>query len=191
MNKSESIAEIAKALCKFQSEVENPKNTAVNPMFKSKYAPLDAVINTVKPILAKHGLSFLQSTSSEGESIIIQTIIMHESGEWIESDPLKLPAYQLKKGGEKDFNAQGAGAAITYGRRYSLSAALGISSEDDNDANPAYPDNDPPASLKAKYQVGKGSLDGFEDWVSSQKAKGRTYQQMEHILQGALKTEGA
>ncbi|MBJ8031122.1 ERF family protein [Bacillus cereus group sp. N21] len=135
MKRSETIGELAKALVKFQAEVENPKNTASNPMFKSKYAPLDVVINTVKPILTKYGLSFMQSTGSEGESIIISTMLLHESGEWIESEPLTLPAYQIKGGGVKDFTAQGAGSGITYGRRYSLTALLGISSEDDDDGN--------------------------------------------------------
>lgn len=137
MKKSESIIEIAKALIKFQNEVENPKNTAKNPMFNSKYAPLETVINTVKPILAKHGLSFIQSTGSEGESIIVTTMLIHESGEYLESSPLILPAHQARKGGGKEFNAQGAGSAITYARRYSLSAMLGIASESDDDGNGA------------------------------------------------------
>jgi hypothetical protein len=62
---------------------------------------------------------------------------MHESGEYIQSDELTLPAYQTKGGGVKEFNAQGAGSAITYGRRYSLSAILGLASEDDDDGNHA------------------------------------------------------
>jgi hypothetical protein len=136
-NKSESLKELASALVKFQLEVNNPKNSAKNPQFNSKYAPLDVVINTVKPILGKFGLAFTQSTGSADDKIIIKTMLMHESGEWLESEPLILPAYQLKKGGEKEFNAQGAGSAITYGRRYSLSAMLGISSEDDDDGNVA------------------------------------------------------
>lgn len=134
MNKSESITQLATALAKFQSEIKNPKNTETNPQFRSKYAPLDVVINTVRLPLAKQGLSFMQSTASAGENIIIVTMLIHESGEWIESEALTLPAYQLKSGGAKEFNAQGAGSAITYGRRYSLSAILGISSEDDDDA---------------------------------------------------------
>lgn len=133
----QGITNLAFALSKFQEEVHNPANTATNPQFRSKYAPLDVVINTVKPILAKNGLSFIQSTGAQGESIEITTMLLHESGEYIISDPLVLPAYQLKKGGEKDFNAQGAGSAITYGRRYSLSAMLGLSSEDDDDGNVA------------------------------------------------------
>ena len=127
MRKSESIKNIALALSKFQSEVENPKNTADNPYYKSKYAPLQDVLNIVRPLLSKHGLSIVQSPSGDGERISIHTMLIHESGEWIEFDPLVLKAEKI--------TPQGAGSAITYGRRYSLSAVLGISSEDDDDAN--------------------------------------------------------
>lgn len=135
MQRSEQLNEFAMAFAKFQAEVSNPKTTAKNPQFGSSYAPLDTVINTVKPILAKYGLSVFQSTGSDGENVVIKTMILHESGQFVESEPLVLPAYQLKKGGAKEFNAQGAGSAITYGRRYSLSAALNLSSETDDDAN--------------------------------------------------------
>lgn len=135
MKISENINELAKALAQFQEEIRNPNNTATNPQFRSKYAPLEVVINTIKPVLAKYKLSFIQSTGSEGENISVTTLLMHESGQWIESDPLFLPAHQIKKGGEKDFNAQGAGSSLTYARRYSLSAMLGLSSEDDDDGN--------------------------------------------------------
>lgn len=137
MKRSESIAEIAKALCKFQAEVRNPSNNATNPMYKSKYATLDNVINTVREPLTKNGLSYIQSpiTSDDGLHIGTQTLLMHESGEWIEMDPILLPAYKLGKDSAKIYDAQAAGIATTYSRRYSLSSALGISSEDDDDAN--------------------------------------------------------
>ncbi|MBJ8031048.1 ERF family protein [Bacillus cereus group sp. N21] len=137
MKMSETTKEIFSAFAKFQGEVNNPKTTQVNPQFRSKYSPLDVVINEVKPILAKYGLAVNQSTGSEGENIVIKTLLMHESGEWMESEPLVLPAYQLGKGGSKNYTAQGAGSAITYGRRYSLSAILGIASESDDDGNGA------------------------------------------------------
>lgn len=127
MKASESVKNIAKSLAQFQAEVKNPVNTANNPFFKSKYAPLDEVLNTVRPILSKHGLSVLQFPSGDGQNIVVTTVVMHESGEWIESDPLTLRADKA--------TAQGAGSAITYARRYSLSAVLGISSEDDDDGN--------------------------------------------------------
>jgi len=129
MNKSESIQNIAKALVGFQSEVKNPANTANNPFFKSKYAPLPEILNDIRPLLSKHGLSLLQSPSGDGDKIVITTLLMHESGEWIETCPLILKADKA--------TAQGAGSAITYGRRYALSAVLGISSEDDDDGNQA------------------------------------------------------
>lgn len=127
MKRSESIKNIAAALCKFQENVKNPKNTANNPYFKSKYAPLDEVINTIKPLLAENGLSYIQTPGGDGEHITVTTMLMHSSGEWIESDPLVLKADKA--------TAQGAGSAITYARRYSLCAVLGITSEDDDDGN--------------------------------------------------------
>lgn len=137
MKRSETIKEIAGALAKFQAEVKNPSNNATNPMYKSKYSTLDNVINTVKPVLAKFGLSYIQSpsTSEDGLHIGTTTLLMHESGEWIESDPIVLPAYKLGRDSVKVYDAQAAGIAITYSRRYSLSSLLGISSEDDDDAN--------------------------------------------------------
>lgn len=129
MNKSESIKNLAIALAKFQAEVKNPPNTANNPFFKSKYAPLSEVLNTTRPILSKHGLSVVQAPSGDGENIVVTTLLLHESGEWIESEPLILKADKP--------TAQGAGSAITYARRYALSAMLGISSEDDDDGNQA------------------------------------------------------
>lgn len=129
MNKSEGISNLATALCQFQSEVTNPKNSANNPYFKSRYAPLNDVLNLVRPILSKNGLSVFQSPSGDGDNIIITTMLLHSSGEWIEADPLILKADKA--------TAQGAGSAITYGRRYAISAILGISSEDDDDGNHA------------------------------------------------------
>src|SRR5690625_4310273 len=127
MNKSDSVKNIGIALAKFQAEVKNPKNTADNPFYKSKYAPLQDVLNEVRPLLSKHGLSVIQSPSGDGENISVTTLLLHESGEWIEFDPLVLKAEKI--------TPQGAGIAVTYGRRYSLSAVLGISSEDDDDGN--------------------------------------------------------
>lgn len=128
---------ICKALIEAQAELENPKNTAANPMFKSKYAPLDVVINTVRPVLAKHGLGFIQRTGTDGEHITVQTVLLHESGEMLESDVMSLPGVQSRSGNVKEFNAQGCGSALTYARRYSLTAMLGIASEDDDDGNQA------------------------------------------------------
>lgn len=128
MRTSETITEIAKALSKFQGEVTNPKHSAKNPHWKNTYTPLQDIISHIKPALANNGLSFLQNPYSEdGNSITVTTLLMHSSGEWIESDPLTMKAERA--------TAQGAGSIITYARRYSLSAILGIGTEEDDDGN--------------------------------------------------------
>lgn len=129
MNKSESIANLAKALSEFQAKVTNPANTATNPFFKSKYAPLSDILTLVRPILGEFGLSIIQDPSTSGGDVTIKTTLLHLSGEFIESDPLTLKMEKV--------TAQGAGSAITYARRYAISAILGLSSEDDDDGNNA------------------------------------------------------
>lgn len=137
MNKSESIKELASALSKFQGEVTNPKNTAKNPQFDSKYAPLQDILSLARPLLSKQGLSVLQFTEGELETVIISTMLLHESGEFIQMAPFTLRGEQSIKGGGKVLNVQGAGSMITYIRRYQVSAILGLASEDDDDGNDA------------------------------------------------------
>ncbi|MGE5328094.1 MAG: ERF family protein [Deltaproteobacteria bacterium] len=161
MNKSESIQKIAQALSNLQSEIKNPANTANNPFFNSKYAPLPDILNESRPLLAKHGLSVLQSPSGDGQNISITTLLMHTSGEWIETEPLTLKADKA--------TAQGAGSAITYARRYALSAVLGISSEDDDDGNHASNNNqnktqtNVPDSSKKGVNLKENTVSGHSD----------------------------
>lgn len=164
MRTSESIKNIALAMAKFQAEVKNPANTADNPFYHSKYAPLNDVLNLVRPLLTKQGLSVLQSPSGDGERISVTTLILHESGEWIESDSLTLKADKA--------TAQGAGSAITYARRYALSAMLGISSEDDDDGNYASGTN----SSKGKNN-GKKDQETEQNTTSNQNIKMATDKQ--------------
>lgn len=137
MNKSESIKELAISLSKFQGEITNPKNTANNPQFNSKYAPLQDILTLVRPILAKYGLSVTQSVTGDLEDVTISTMLLHESGEFLELEPFILRGEQTLKGGGKVVNVQGAGSMITYIRRYQISALLFLSSEDDEDGNHA------------------------------------------------------
>lgn len=126
-NKSESISKIAAALVAFSGEVKSIEKDATNPHFKSAYTTLDHMIDETKPLLNKHGLTVMQFPGGDGEKITIRTMILHSSGEWIESEPLTLKAVKM--------DPQGAGSAITYGRRYSYAAALSLSLGDDDDAN--------------------------------------------------------
>jgi ERF superfamily len=124
MQQSTEIKNLADALGKFQKDVENVKKDATNPFFKSKYASLENIIDTVRPPLAKHGLSFSQFPDGAG----LTTILMHSSGEWIQA---------TSSMAAKDQTPQGQGSAITYLRRYTLSSVLGLATEDDDDGNAA------------------------------------------------------
>jgi hypothetical protein len=121
--KSESIASLAKALAKAQGEIENASKNANNPHFKSKYADLAEILNTVRPVFSTNGIAIVQFPSFIDGIASVETIITHESGEWM-SGVCSAPV------GKQD--AQGVGSCITYLRRYSLAAASGIAQEDDD-----------------------------------------------------------
>lgn len=127
MNKSESIKELATALAKAQGKLENATKASTNPHFKSKYADLAEVINTVRPVFSEHGLAVTQFPSFADGIVSVETVLMHSSGEWM-SSAVSAPVTKQ--------DAQGVGSAITYCRRYSLAAVAGIAQEDD-DANSA------------------------------------------------------
>ena len=128
MNKSDSIVEISKALAKFQAQVKQPLKDADNPFFKSKYVPLESVVESISSVAPEHGLSFVQwALNDDNGRVGVATMLMHESGEFIEFDPVFMNA-------EKN-TPQGAGSLITYLKRYSLSAVFGITSDQDDDAN--------------------------------------------------------
>ena len=129
MKHSETMSDIAKALAKFQGEVRDPAKDTNNPFFKSKYVPLDGLLNAVRPVLAANGLSFMQFLGGDGQTITVTTLLLHESGEWIESEPFPLKPVKT--------DPQAYGSACTYGKRYSLSAALGIGWQEDDDGNKA------------------------------------------------------
>lgn len=129
MKHSDELKSLAKALAKFQADIKDPARDKDNPYFKSKYVALDGLLDAVRPVLAANGLSFIQSPVSNGQDMGVATLLMHDSGEWIESDPFMLHAVKN--------DPQAGGSAITYARRYSLSAVLGVAWDDDDDANMA------------------------------------------------------
>lgn len=142
MNKSDSIAELAKAMSVFQSEVIQPLKDKANPFFKSKYVPLENVVEAITSTAPKHGLSFLQYPINQENKVGVVTILMHSSGEFIETEPIfATPAKQ---------DAQATGSVITYLKRYSLSAVFGITSDEDDDGNQAtFGSGKPPTQPKA------------------------------------------
>ena len=132
MNRSESIAKLVTALAKAQAELPNiPRDKTVKVRTKSgaeytfAYAPLDTIMEKIRPVLKENGLAFMQSLNGES----LSTTLMHTSGEWLASDPMPIRVV--------DSGPQALGSAITYARRYALTAILGLVTEDDDDGNAA------------------------------------------------------
>jgi hypothetical protein len=123
LHHSDSIAKLAPALVKAQAEVENATKNATNPHFKSQYADLAEIIRTVKPVFTVNGLAVLQVPGFEDGHATVESMLIHESGEWIAG----VSGAPLQKA-----DPQGVGSAITYLRRYSLAALAGIAQEDDD-----------------------------------------------------------
>lgn len=175
MNTSEQINELATALASAQAEIRNPAKDAVNPHFKSNYADLAGGLDCVRPVLAKHGLSIVQSTGMDGDMMLLTTRLLHKSGQWIESvyPVARFPAQQ-----------QQIGSALTYSRRYSLFALAGIAgTDDDDDGNAASRDKVPapvvkdvraPSDLIAEgYAQAENGPDALKAWWTSLSAADR------------------
>lgn len=146
MKQSESIKTLLESMVKAQAEFATlPKD---KNGYNYKYTDLDTVISTVKPVLAKYNLGFMQAlTTLENGKSAITTRIFSASGEWIE-DTMNLPDVSLAKGNA----AQNLGAAITYMKRYTLCAMLGISSDEDPDGKP---DGNPDFNARAEKKPAK------------------------------------
>lgn len=130
MLQSETITKIAPALVAAAGQLQGIAPDSTNPAFRSKYISLDALMAAVRPVLAKHGLAVMHGTKfpeTNGDGrlvgLTIETRILHSSGEWVASSV----AVPVSKS-----DAQGTGSAISYGRRYGLSALLGLTAEDDD-----------------------------------------------------------
>jgi hypothetical protein len=128
MTTSELINEVAAACAKAQLELRPAVKDAVNPAFRSKYADLHSVMEAAK-VYAKHGIAVWQDATTEERGVAVRTRLAHTSGQWVEMGPMIVPV------GKQD--AHGYGSATTYAKRYALSAALGISTEEDDDGNAA------------------------------------------------------
>lgn len=125
MEKSENINELATALAMAQAEMSNPVFDSKNPHFKSSYASLASVRNTVIPVLAKHGLSVIQDVKDVENGVTCVQMLMHKSGQWMQTSGLRVPV-------DKN-NAHGYGSATTYARRFSLMALTCVVGDDDDD----------------------------------------------------------
>ena len=124
MDRSESIQELASALCEAQGELDNASKSTSGHGYK--YADLGEIIDILTPVLKKHGLSHIQSPVVVDGKACLETIILHKSGEYIANTALMAHA-KLHKGNE----AQMMGATIAYQRRYSLKSMFGVAEVDE------------------------------------------------------------
>ena len=125
---SESIAELATALSKFQGEVESATKSSKNSHLKNSYATLEDIWSAVRSPLATNGLSVTQFISMQEQLPILVTQLNHASGQWIRSSSML-----LQGDANRGVNVhQAQGSAITYQRRYALAGCLGITQEDDD-----------------------------------------------------------
>lgn len=162
MEMAYATPELLAALAKFQGEVENATKGSTNPHFRSKYADLAEVLNTIRPVLSANGLSLIQSTEFDGSLVSVETVIAHAGGGYISSRASCVPAKS---------DAQGIGAATTYLRRYGSSAITGIAQEDDDGQAASHTERPGPVATKA----GKADLPSAEKAAGNGTAAFRAY----------------
>lgn len=127
MKTSEKTSELTKAMSNFQGQLTTlAKDTKA---FKYKYTTLASIWESFRPLLSELGLFIFQDVVTTEQGVKVATRINHISDQWIETDYILIPM------GKRD--AHSTGSAASYGRRYSLSAALGIVTEEDDDGNAA------------------------------------------------------
>jgi hypothetical protein len=123
VNQSPTIGALAAALSKAQTSFTPAVKDAANPFYKSKYLTLAGALDAVRSALGANGLALVQAVDATGDKLTLNTTLLHSSGEWIGST---YPINPVKN------DPQGIGSAVSYGRRYSLMALLGIAAEDDD-----------------------------------------------------------
>lgn len=130
MRRSDNIAELAKALAAAQSEMQPAKMSGRNDHFKNDYATLADIIEAIRTPFGKHGLCFVQLPTEGDNRVGVVTVLMHTSGEWLESETM------VPVGAN---SAHAHGSALTYARRRGLEAMAGQSGgpAEDDDANVA------------------------------------------------------
>lgn len=145
MRTSNEIGKISSAFVSAQSDMNGLKKDGKNPFFSSNYITLDSILEYVRPILTAHGIALLQTNSgviqnAEADIIglTVTTRLLHTSGEWIENE-VTLPVIPRtdRSGKSLPLDPQSLGSGLTYGRRYALTALLGIGAETDDDGNAA------------------------------------------------------
>lgn len=131
-NQSTEIKDLVAALAKAQGEMKPAIFNKVNPHYKNRYADFASCMDACRIPLSNNGLSVMQYCETIDDKLMLVTMLAHISGQWIKS---YYPLYPSK------MDSQSIGSAITYGKRYSLSAMIGlVSDDDDDDGNASMPE---------------------------------------------------
>lgn len=137
---------LAEALAAAQLEITDPAKDAVNPHFRSRYADLATVLKTVRPVLAKHGLAITQTTQVDEQGRLLLVTRLH----WRDEELVGYYPIQPVKA-----DPQGYGSALTYARRYTIQAIVGVAADDDDDGNAASAAPSKPAHDELADVIGK------------------------------------
>jgi hypothetical protein len=177
----QKIGELAKALAKAQLEIKSASKEGFNPHFKSKYADLNAVWEACHEALNKNGLAITQVTKTIDKQLFLETLLIHESGEYVSSE------YPVRP--QKD-TPQAYGSALTYARRYSLAAICGVCpADEDDDGNAASepPKKQPKAEIfyeiDNKYHKQK-MMDIVSKVIPYTEKRKAFYQEINNMLKG-------
>lgn len=156
MRHSESIDAIAAALAKAQASMGHAVKDRTNPHMRNKYATLVACIDAVRGPLSANGIALAQSGTyrPEDSTVVVTTMLLHSSGQWLAADTSFAPSALATKGASAT-DAQSIGSAITYGKRYGLMAMVGISSEDEDDDGNAASGRQAPAREQPSTTTGR------------------------------------
>ena len=123
MKLSEKFDEILPALHKARSQFVKVKKDRQNTHLKNKYATLDSVLDAITPALTENKLMIMQDSERVENALRVETTVIHISGQWAKFY-FDIPIAKN--------DPQGVGSAFTYGRRYALAAAFGLSQADDD-----------------------------------------------------------
>lgn len=187
MNKSEQTNELSAAMAKAQAEMKIAEKNGLNPHFKNHFSTIADIWKASVPALSKNGLSVVQSTEAtdDGRCFLV-TLLLHTSGQWISG---RYPIISMKQ------DPQSLKSAITYAKRATWDAMVGLASEEDDDDGNAASESEQkraaPASKSPNPQQGSGDPKGISDAQIKRlyaicKAKGWTESQLKSYMQHAM-----
>lgn len=165
MKTSEKIDLFAKAFVKAQKNIGKAHKDGENPYFSSNYATLTSVMDACSGALEENNLSVLQPFSVDGDFICLETVLMHESGQWIKGTLRVKPVKN---------DPQTIGSTITYMRRYGLSAMVGVCNEDD-DGN------------KANSRSLNLLIDAYNDYIGNKIKEAKASKHLDNIYNKHVK----